>query len=291
VLRRATRKVYNILLKALPKALPARFLPAADAFVLRLYHECEITIRRRQARKLGPLSVFSGGAEGAMRRQIFDPYPDWRGIRVEEMEIPGMITNEEIQYYKYLGKFYTGAGEVIELGPWLGKSTLHIVKGLLENPNFAGRKLHVFDDFVWRPEWMNQYTPASMHLPRHADFLGLFESYAREHRNDLLVTKCRFAPYDGNELLPPFAWNCGPIEFLFADCGRTLEVNETWYSAVKEKLIPGRSLIVLQDWATHREIPVKPYNQIHFFVGMHASELEIVHELEHGGVAAFLFKG
>jgi hypothetical protein len=105
------------------------------------------------------------------------------------------------------------------------------------------------------------------------------------------VTKCRFAPYDGNELLSPFVWNGGPIEFLFVDCGRTVEGNETWSRAVKEKLISGRSLIVLQDWATHREIPVRPYNQIHFFVGMHAQELEIVHGLEHGGVASFLFKG
>ena len=281
----------RLLKRMLLTALPTRFLSSADALVLRLHHACQITIRRRQAQRLGPLSLVFAGAKGAMRRQIFDPHPDWDSIDVEEIEIPGMITNEEIRYYKYLCQFYTGTGEVIELGPWLGKSTLHIVKGLLENANFAGRKLHVFDDFVWRPDWMNEYTPASMHLARHADFLGLFESCTREHSNDLQVTKCRFAPYDGNELLSPFGWNGGSIEFLFVDCGRTVEGNETWYRAVKESLIPGRSLIVLQDWATHREIPVKPYNQIHFFVGMHAQELEIVHELERGGVATFLFKG
>ncbi|MDO9060875.1 MAG: hypothetical protein Q7U92_17905, partial [Bradyrhizobium sp.] len=41
--------------------------------------------------------------------------------------IPGMISEEEGQYYEYIGRLYRGHGEVIELGPWLGKSTRHII--------------------------------------------------------------------------------------------------------------------------------------------------------------------
>jgi hypothetical protein len=64
----------RLLRRTLLKALPACFLPGADALVLRLHHECQITIRRRQAQRLGPLSVFPAGAKGAMRRQVFDPH-------------------------------------------------------------------------------------------------------------------------------------------------------------------------------------------------------------------------
>ena len=37
--------------------------------------------------------------------------------------MPGMITDEEAQYYEWIGTFYQRAGAAIELGPWLGKST------------------------------------------------------------------------------------------------------------------------------------------------------------------------
>jgi hypothetical protein len=62
------------------KGLPSRFLSRVDALVLRLHHECQIAMRRRQAQQLGPVSVFSAGAKGPMRRQIFDPHPDWDDI-------------------------------------------------------------------------------------------------------------------------------------------------------------------------------------------------------------------
>ena len=252
---------------------------------------CEIEGRRREVSKLGPVSDFVDDRQKPMRRQVFDPKPDWSGRKVENIEMPGMISEEEIQYYHYLAGFYTGAGEVVELGPWLGKSTRHLVAALRANPSFNGKQLHVYDDFVWRPGWMEPCTPAYLHLERHADFLPSFKTFTGEIENYLKVTKCQFTPYDGNKHLPPFVWNDGPIEMIFADCGRTIEANESWFRVVKNSLMPGRSLLVLQDWATHREVPFKPYNQIHFFVGMHAQEFEIVHELKHGGVATFLYKG
>jgi hypothetical protein len=56
-------------------------------------------------------------------------------------------------------------------------------------------------------------------------------------------------------------------------------------------LITNRTLIFLQDWGTHREVPVKYYNQMHMFTGLLADELEILHEVRDGTLAAFLYLG
>jgi hypothetical protein len=73
--------------------------------------------------------------------------------------MPGMITDEEAQYYEWIGTLHERLGAAIELGPWLGKSTKHMIRGLKNNPQFSNQKLYIFDDFIWRTSWMNQYVP------------------------------------------------------------------------------------------------------------------------------------
>ena len=57
--------------------------------------------------------------------------------------------------------FYSGTGEIVELGPWLGSSTFHLISGLENNPYFKtqNKRIHVYDDFVWRSEWMDPFLP------------------------------------------------------------------------------------------------------------------------------------
>ena len=256
-----------------------------------LYHKAQIELRRRRAKASAPLDLKSHDGAEVLCRSIQASNPPWDGIVPVEHGTPGMISREEAQYYEYISKFYSGAGEAVEFGPWLGKSTFHIASSLRRNPLFEGHKLHVFDDFVWRPEWMNSYVPAEKRLTRHADFFHLFQEYTAAVKDDIQVTKCRFAAFDGNEALPALSWNGGNIEMLFADCGRTLEGNNAWYSMVKKHLIPNRTLIFLQDWGTHREVPFKYYNQMHMFTGSLANELEIIHEGRDGTLAVFLYLG
>jgi hypothetical protein len=42
-------------------------------------------------------------------------------------------------------------------------------------------------------------------------------------------------------------------------------MNEAWYNHFKSSFIPGRTLIVMQDWRTHREVPRKSFNQTLMF--------------------------
>ena len=51
----------------------------------------------------------------------------------DPIAMPGMISEEEARYYEHIGGLYRGHGEAVELGPWLGKSTRHIIRGLDKN--------------------------------------------------------------------------------------------------------------------------------------------------------------
>jgi hypothetical protein len=284
--KRAFSAIASGFLARLPEYAVAN---AGDSGMI-LYHKAQIELRRRSARASASLNLKSYNGVEVLCRSIQARNPPWNNSLPAEHSIPGMISQEEAQYYEYISRFYAGVGEAVEFGPWLGKSTFHIASGLRRNPLFEGHKLHVFDDFVWRPEWMNSFVPPERRLTRHADFSQLFQEYTAPVKNDILVTKCRFAPFDGNEALPVFSWSVADIEMLFVDCGRTLEGNNAWYSMVKKHFIPNRTLIFLQDWGTHREVPLKYYNQMHLFTGL-LNELEIIHEVRDGALAAFLYHG
>lgn len=216
----------------------------------------------------------------------------WYAERISEYNIPGMITLEEKKYYSYLPRFYSSQGAIVELGPWLGASTACLLDGLKRNQKFHGKKLHVFDDFVWRSSWMDQYVQPKERLALHSDFRTLFERYAGSaNLAHMIVRKVKICDYDGNESLPPLSWNDGPIEMLFVDCGRTFEVNEAWFRVLAPHFIPGRTLIVMQDWRLWREIPEKWFNQTKQFTDSKSHLIEEIHEVSDGGIATFLYKG
>lgn len=228
-----------------------------------------------------------------LRRAVLEPDAPWNALDVGGVTSasPSMIGPEEKRYYVYLGGFYAGEGAVVELGPWLGASTAHIVAGLATNPKFDGRRIAVFDDFVWRASWMDQHLPEGVVRPADGDdFRPLFEHFAEPYLDTLDVFARRIGDDDGHGLAP-FSWDGGPVELAFVDCGRTFEVNEAWYRVLAPHFVPGRTLVVMQDWHTHRQVPAQWFNQIKQFTDSHARELDLVHEVTVGGVATFLFRG
>jgi len=230
----------------------------------------------------------SAGGRSPMQTWIMDSGSPWLRASAAAIDVPGMITDEEARYYEYIGTLYEGHGEVIELGPWLGKSTLHILRGLEKNQHFAGRRLHVFDDFVWRAEWMDKSAPNDKRLPNHACFRHLFEQAVYPVASRLKVTKAKIVDYDGNEALPRIEWAGSPIEMMYIDCGRTLEVNEGWFKIFAPSFVPDVTLLIMEDWRTHRGRPRLWYNQTLWFTEAHP-EMKLVHEISGGFLATFLF--
>jgi hypothetical protein len=224
-----------------------------------------------------------------LKRWIMDNRAPWTKISPPSFQVPGMLTKEEIQYYHYITEFFSGEGEVVELGPWLGLSTNHLINSLNRNPHFSEKRLHVYDDFVWRSNWMDQHLSVEKEPPsNHEDFIHLFNQSTYSIKEKIHVTKGKFSNYDGNEHLSQVEWVGGPIEMIIVDCGRTIEVNEAWYKIYRKSFIPGKTLIIMQDWRLHRERPPKHFNQTLQFTEMHP-ELDMIHEICNGGIATFLY--
>jgi hypothetical protein len=126
-------------------------------------------------------------------------------------------------------------------------------------------------------------------VENHADFRHLFEKYAEEVLPRLNVTRARISDYDGNEAVPRIAWDGAPIEMMYIDCGRTIQANEGWFEIFSPSFIPDVTLLIMQDWRLHRERPRRFINQTNLFTAAHP-ELELVHEVQDGGIAAFLYR-
>ena len=247
---------------------------------------------RMEFAKVNPLNIEIRSCNGTkLEKHILDANAPWLHLPVPVCNIPGMITDEEKQYYAYLTRFYSGRGRVLELGPWLGCSTWHLCSGLRSNPAFHHEKLHVVDDFVWRSSWMDGHYQAADRPANHENFRPLFERFLAEHAEYLIAHRFRIAICDGNETVPSLTWNAGPIELCFIDCGRNIEANEAWYRVLQPHFLPCRTLLVLQDWQTHKEVPECWYNQMKQFTDGKVSQLDQIHELRNGGVSTFLYLG
>lgn len=226
----------------------------------------------------------------SLEYSIMDPNAPWKKMQPRTYQMPGMITWEEICYYHYIAQSYSGWGEVIELGPWFGHSTLHLIDAFGANPNFASKKMHVYDDFIWRSSWMDPHYTETDRPQNHGDFRFIFERYAAAILDKIQTTKAKFTNYDGNEHLPVVVWpDDKPIEIIIVDCGRTLDANNGWFNVFSKGFVPNKTLIVMQDWRQHRERPRIYYNQTLDFTKQHPN-FELIHEVSDGGVATFFYR-
>ncbi|HUA69280.1 MAG TPA: hypothetical protein VMA13_12090, partial [Candidatus Saccharimonadales bacterium] len=242
--------------------------------------------------RINPLNIEIRSCNGVkLEKHILDINAPWVERSAPKCSIPGMITTEEKRYYGYLTQFYSGHGRVLELGPWLGCSTWHICGGLRLNPAFSNEKLYVVDDFIWRSSWMDGYYKEADRPANHGDFRPIYERHVAEHASRLATRHARIAVYDGNDAVDPFTWDDGAIEMCFVDCGRPVSANEAWYNLLRRHFIRGKTLLILQDWQTHKEVPEKWNNQMKQFTESKGVALEQIHELRDGGVATFLYHG
>ena len=246
------------------------FLMKISNTICRLNLLIEARLRQIDADK----QQVSYSGNNVLRKSILSSDAPWLNTKISDAQIPGMITGEERRYYSWISQFYTGQGEIVELGPWLGCSTFYIIGRLAKNPNFKGKKLHVYDDFVWRSGWMDRSYPGDDRPRDHEDFKYLFDKFIAPVREFISAKRSRLStgeleedygkvinPYDKLGEIPPLRWETDPVEILFVDVGRTIDVNEAWWRVFFPHFIPNKTLIVMQDWQTHKGVPTKWYNQ------------------------------
>ncbi len=135
-----------------------------------------------------------------------------KNLSVRHM-IPKMLSGEEKKFLSFFARHqYKGAGELVDLGCWLGGSTLSILEGLCLNRLKAThkKKVHAFDKFLWEP-----YMDLSV---GDTEFKGRFvagERFDSAFQKHVEKWQSRVETYQCD--LGQFIWNSGPIEFLMVD--------------------------------------------------------------------------
>lgn len=185
----------------------------------------------------------------------------------------GMTTMEEQDFLRFYGRVqYTGAGAIVDLGSWLGSTAIPLAQGLSQNSSATG-VVRAYDLFRWE-DWMEpfaqeltgKFKQGDSFLPEFKRRLGPWERWVDTRPGDLLKA----------------SWNEGPIEFLFVDAMKTWSLCSAITRVFFPHLIPGRSLVVHQDfkfWACH---------WIHLVTYRLRAYLKLERDLERSSTTVFL---
>jgi Methyltransferase domain len=192
----------------------------------------------------------------------------WKSVRfVYLREIPTMLQPEETKYLYWLGRsVWTGAGLVLEIGPWLGGSTVCLASGMHASGHPAAGRLHAVDNFLWR-----EFMAARASLPIQpgesfepfflknlSDYEDIVVAHARTLPDEIIegdheATAKRAAEESAVPLLD-VAPGEGPIEILFIDGAKSWRGMAHLLRIVRDRIVPGKTLLVCQDykyWGTY----------------------------------------
>ena len=156
-----------------------------------------------------------------------------------------MLSIQERQYiHNYAQNQYSGLGEIVDLGCWLGGSSVALVTGLQENPNLELRQkiIHAYDLFVWE-SWMD---PFVVDTPLQ----GLYksgDSFLPECQRGISQWEQQIKLYPGD--LDKIGWQGNDIEFLFIDAMKSWQLANSILTKFVSCLIPQHSVIIHQDFS------------------------------------------
>lgn len=149
----------------------------------------------------------------------------------------GMTSLQEQAFLRhYAREVYTGSGALVDLGCWLGSSTIALAQGLAERS--FNSVVHSYDRFIWE-EWMEimnagmqrAYESGESFLPEFRERTAPWEHLIEIHVADLSQT----------------TWQNEPIEFLFVDAMKSWELTRAIATGFFPSLEPG-SVVMHQDF-------------------------------------------
>jgi hypothetical protein len=160
-------------------------------------------------------------------------------VWAEFPRVPTTLSGEELQLLYWLTRdAYSGAGAVVDLGPFLGGSTCALAAGLRDNPGSfpKGGAVHAFDHFLhtdprlafWLKQAGEDLRQGDSFLPAYRRLTDPYRQYLTVHAGDLLR-----AEYTG-----------GPVEVLVVDLGESWELNSAVLARFFPHLVPGRGVVV-----------------------------------------------
>jgi hypothetical protein len=194
---------------------------------------------RRRARADGAGEATPPGALLASRPWDLVTLPDdVRGVMT-------MLSEPERALLYWLARdHYSGAGRIVDGGCFTGGSTLALARGVLDgSKGGANRPIHVYDLFRSDAYMLEQYfRPAGLPYAVGDSFRPEFDRATREVAPLLQVN-------EGDIRL--LGWTGEPIEILFVDVAKDWSINDVLMRSFFSCLIPGRSVVVQQDFVFH----------------------------------------
>ena len=196
-------------------------------------------------------------------------------VSAEALAIPGMLDEDTMRYYSWLGSNYTGAGDVVELGCWLGRATVCLAETLSKNSRFADRSIQVFDSFRWEP-WMWPYVADNAELRDSfrigESFLELFRQYCGAYEHLVQPNKQLLNTHREDTRIPVLTWKGEPVEILLYDFGQEYEEITNAWEMFLPSFIPGKTVFVVQPYGNpHAEM-------LRRFCRDHANQLKPMHK-------------
>jgi hypothetical protein len=177
----------------------------------------------------------------------------WRSVEVppDVLAVPSMLSVDERRLLFSLTRdSFTGAGAIIDAGCFLGGSTLALGAGLRANPP-AGNRVAVdsYDVFVLDEYMLKNYVNSAGDGQRKPGIScrDLFD-------RNISSISAMVNVHHGD--IRQIGWNGSPIEILFLDIIKAPNTNDRVVSDFFPALIPGRSVLVQQDYI----------HEVHFWI-------------------------
>jgi len=170
----------------------------------------------------------------------------WRRTTVpaEVKKVTTMLLDDELRLLHHLARnYYHGVGAIVDAGCFFGGSTVALSSGLRRNAVGDRRPacpLHSYDRFEVEEWTRGIYFPES--TPTGTSFRDQFDRNIEPYKDLVEVHAGDITSHE---------WKGGPIEILFIDVAKSVDVCDwvTWQFF--RHLIPGRSLVIQQDYLYH----------------------------------------
>lgn len=203
-------------------------------------------VRRLRDRLRVALCRFSGGRLFPWEGYLLD-------LREAALSKPvGMTTLEERAFLAWWARErYCGKGVIVELGPFIGASTVAFCHGLQGNKRLAkgAARVRVYDRFI-----CDQFMADSINAELNSSSLaGAYEVPLEDGASSLPAFLRQTAEYQALIDLHPgdllsYRHDGAAVEFLFVDAMKTPELAEHIVREFFGSLLPGQSLLIQQDF-------------------------------------------
>ncbi len=180
----------------------------------------------------------------------------------------------------YARECFSGEGKMVDLGCWFGATTFSLARGLMRNRRAKyNRVIEAFDLFIWN-EWMVPaaeqikmpltYRDGESFYPQVQKLLEPYSEVVRLWQQDLMK----------------YETTTEPVELLFIDAMKSWPLAKKIVTDFFPHLIPGRSVIVQQDFIFHQPISATS----HLLMWRLRDHFDWLHQIPRSGSVAFVCK-